>query len=67
MILFGDGDGIKVRSSPEGVRFLFFSGKPIREPVAWGGPIVMNTQRELAKAFREYRVGTFIKKKGTTG
>ena len=57
MILFGDGDGIKVRSSPEGVRFLFFSGKPIREPVAWGGPIVMNTQRELAKAFREYRSG----------
>ncbi|MGA9085728.1 MAG: pirin family protein [Methanoregula sp.] len=67
MILFGDGDSIKVRSSPEGVRFLFFSGKSIREPVAWGGPVVMNTPEELAEAFREYRDGTFIKKKGTTG
>jgi len=52
-----------VTSSPEGARFLFFSGKPIREPVAWGGPIVMNMQEELRQAFAEYRDGTFIRTK----
>jgi redox-sensitive bicupin YhaK (pirin superfamily) len=61
MLLFSDGDEIRVRSSGEGVRFLFFSGKPIREPVAWGGPVVMNTQEELRRAFSEYRNGTFIR------
>lgn len=67
MLLFGGGDGINVRSSPAGVRFLLFTGKQFREPVAWRGPIVMNTRDELVLAFREYRDGTFIKKRGTTG
>jgi redox-sensitive bicupin YhaK (pirin superfamily) len=62
MLLFSDGQKIRVKSSAAGVRFLFFSGKPIREPIAWGGPIVMNTQEELALAFFEYRNGTFIRK-----
>jgi quercetin 2,3-dioxygenase len=64
MLLFSDGTGIPVKSSPEGVRFLLFSGKKISEPVAWRGPIVMNTQEELREAFREFQEGTFIKKKG---
>jgi redox-sensitive bicupin YhaK (pirin superfamily) len=45
------------------VRFLFISGKPFREPIAWGGPIVMNTQEELRQAFDEYENDTFIKKR----
>lgn len=64
MLLFSDGDEIRVQSSYDGIRFLFFSGKPIGEPVAWGGPIVMNTQEELRQAFSEYRDGTFIKTQG---
>jgi redox-sensitive bicupin YhaK (pirin superfamily) len=63
MLLFSGGDEVRVTSSPEGARFLFFSGKPIREPVAWGGPIVMNMQEELRQAFAEYRDGTFIRTK----
>jgi redox-sensitive bicupin YhaK (pirin superfamily) len=47
-----------------GTRFLYFSGKPLHEPVAWGGPIVMNTEEELQRAFAEYKNGTFIRKKG---
>ena len=63
MALFGDeGDAVGVRAGGEGVRFLFFSGKPLREPIAWGGPIVMNTQEELQQAFDEYENDTFIKK-----
>jgi redox-sensitive bicupin YhaK (pirin superfamily) len=54
LLLFSDGDMIHVQSLSDGGRFLFFSGKPIKEPVAWGGPIVMNTQGELQKAFAEY-------------
>lgn len=61
LILFGDGDSIWARSFEKGLRFLFISGKPIREPVAWRGPVVMNTQEELRDAFREYDEGTFIK------
>ncbi|PKG32143.1 pirin-like C-terminal cupin domain-containing protein, partial [Methanoregula sp.] len=57
-----DGDKIDVRAGEEGVRFLFFAGKPLREPIAWGGPIVMNTQEELRQAFDEYENGTFIRK-----
>ena len=45
----------------EGLRFLFVSGMPLEEPVAWYGPIVMNTQEELKTAFREYQDGTFLK------
>lgn len=54
MLLFSGGDEVHVQSSGEGVRFLFFSGKPIQEPVAWGGPIVMNTQKEVRRALPEY-------------
>jgi redox-sensitive bicupin YhaK (pirin superfamily) len=63
MVLFGDGPSITAGSFKKGFRFLFFSGKPIHEPVAWRGPIVMNTTEELRQAFREYQDGTFIKKK----
>jgi redox-sensitive bicupin YhaK (pirin superfamily) len=63
LVLFGDGSSIWVRSSGSGMRFLFFSGKPIREPVAWRGPIVMNTREELRRAYKQYADGTFIKKK----
>jgi hypothetical protein len=61
LILFNDGDRISVTSGDEGTRFLLISGKPLNEPVAWYGPIVMNTQEELEIAFEEYRKGTFIK------
>lgn len=61
MLLFSDGNEVRVQASEEGIRLLFFSGKPINEPVAWGGPIVMNTQEELRQAFFEYRNGTFIR------
>jgi redox-sensitive bicupin YhaK (pirin superfamily) len=63
LILFSDGSSFWVRSSGSGMRFLFLSGRPIREPVAWRGPIVMNTSGELRLAYREYADGTFIKKK----
>jgi redox-sensitive bicupin YhaK (pirin superfamily) len=62
VVLFGDGDTITVNSE-KGVRFLLITGKPLGEPVAWGGPIVMNTQEELNTAFRELDEGTFIKSK----
>jgi len=61
LVLYGDGDAISVAADDEPVRFLFASGKPIGEPVAWYGPIVMNTTEELKVAFEEYRKGTFIK------
>jgi quercetin 2,3-dioxygenase len=63
LILFGNGEGVYARSSGRGFRFLFFSGKPIHEPVAWRGPVVMNTTDELRTAFREYDEGTFIKQR----
>jgi hypothetical protein len=61
LVLFDDGDQLMITTSDEAVRFLLVSGKPIREPVAWYGPIVMNTQDELRVAFEEYHKGTFIK------
>jgi redox-sensitive bicupin YhaK (pirin superfamily) len=61
LVLFGDGDQIAVSTENNPVRFLLISGKPIHEPVAWYGPIVMNTEDELRIAFDEYRDGTFIK------
>ena len=61
LVRFGTGDEIVVRSGPEGVRFLLVSGQPIQEPVAWHGPIVMNTRAELQQAFRELNNGTFIR------
>lgn len=61
LVLFDGGDEIVVRAGAEGIRFLLVSGQPIQEPVAWKGPIVMNTQAELHQAFTELRQGTFIK------
>jgi hypothetical protein len=57
------GDQIMVTTEDSSVRFLLVSGKPLGEPVAWYGPIVMNTQEELRTAFEEYQEGTFIKTK----
>ena len=61
LIRFGTGDEVTVQAGPEGIRFLLISGAPLQEPVAWHGPIVMNTQAELQTAMRELRNGTFIK------
>jgi hypothetical protein len=61
LVVFGSGDEITVQAGEQGIRFLLVSGKPIREPVAWQGPIVMNTKDELRQAFEEYRAGTFLK------
>jgi quercetin 2,3-dioxygenase len=61
LIIFDDGDEVSISTEETPVRFLFVSGKPIKEPVAWYGPIVMNTQEELRVAFEEYEKGTFIK------
>jgi len=61
-ILLTAGEQIHITSA-EGARFLLMAGKPLHEPVAWGGPIVMNTREELRRAFREIDEGTFIKKK----
>ena len=63
LVMFGDGDEISVQADDEGVRFLLVSGKPLREPVAWYGPIVMNTQAELRQAFEELDRGTFLRNK----
>jgi len=61
LVLFDRGDEVVVQAGEEGIRFLLVSGKPIDEPVAWYGPIVMNTDDELRKAYAELREGTFIK------
>ena len=61
LVLFDRGDEIVVQAGDEGIRFLLVSGKPIEEPVAWYGPIVMNTTAELQRAVSELRDGTFIK------
>jgi len=61
LVLFDSGDEVVVRAGPEGIRFLLVSGKPIEEPVAWYGPIVMNTREELRQAYAELEAGTFIK------
>src|SRR5436190_8204396 len=61
LVLFDSGDEISVQAGDEGIRFLLVSGKPIEEPVAWYGPIVMNTEAELQSAYSELRDGTFIK------
>jgi redox-sensitive bicupin YhaK (pirin superfamily) len=63
LVLFDDGDQVAVTTEEEAVRFLLISGRPIGEPVAWYGPIVMNTEEELRIAFEEYQKGTFIKHK----
>jgi redox-sensitive bicupin YhaK (pirin superfamily) len=61
LILFDAGEQLTATAAGEPLRFLLLTGKPLNEPVAWRGPIVMNTQQELEVAFREYREGTFIK------
>lgn len=61
LVVFDAGDEIRALAGDSGVRFLLIAGKPLGEPVAWQGPIVMNTQTELRVAFEEYRRGTFIK------
>jgi hypothetical protein len=61
LVLFDEGDEIVVQAGDEGIRFLLVSGKPIDEPVAWYGPIVMNTEDQLQDAYRELKDGTFIK------
>jgi len=61
LIVFDRGDEVTVQAGPEGIRFLLVSGKPLEEPVAWYGPIVMNTKAELQQAIEEFRNGTFIK------
>ena len=60
LVLFDTGDEVRVITRDEGVRFLFVSGKPLREPVAWHGPIVMNTKEELKQAFEDLDRGTFL-------
>jgi len=61
VVLFSDGDEVSVSAGPDGARLLLVSGRPLREPIAWGGPIVMNSKEELERAFAEYRAGTFVK------
>jgi redox-sensitive bicupin YhaK (pirin superfamily) len=61
LVIFNDGDEVLISTNDKSVRFLLISGKPIREPVAWRGPIVMNTEKELRLAFKEYQNGIFIK------
>jgi redox-sensitive bicupin YhaK (pirin superfamily) len=61
LIRFGTGDEVTVQAGEDGVRFLLISGAPLQEPVAWHGPIVMNTQEEIRQAMRDLRNGTFIR------
>jgi len=61
LVLFDRGDEVTVQAGEMGIRFLLVSGKPLEEPVAWYGPIVMNTRNELQQAFAEFQAGTFLK------
>ncbi len=61
LVLFKDGDRVRVEAKDQSLRFLLVSGKPLHEPVAWWGPIVMNTRREIETAVREFQDGTFVK------
>jgi len=63
LVLFDRGDEVTVQAGENGIRFLLVSGKPLREPVAWYGPIVMNTEAELRQAYAELREGTFIQQR----
>jgi redox-sensitive bicupin YhaK (pirin superfamily) len=63
LVVFDRGDEVTVQAGAQGIRFLLVSGKPLQEPVAWYGPIVMNTEAELRQAFAEVRNGTFIKQR----
>ena len=66
-LLFDAGDEFSAVAAGDGLRFFLFSGNPLREPIAWGGPIVMNTREELMEAFREIENGTFIQGGGLDG
>ncbi|MFN4159349.1 MAG: pirin family protein [Gemmobacter sp.] len=61
LVRFGTGDEVTVTAGPRGIRFLLISGQPLKEPVAWHGPIVMNSEAEIEQAMRDLRNGTFIK------
>ncbi len=61
LVVFDRGEEVSVEAGETGMRFLLVSGKPLNEPIAWGGPIVMNTEAELRQAFAEYNAGTFLK------
>ena len=61
LVLFDTGDEVTVQAGDAGIRFLLVSGKPLEEPVAWRGPIVMNTEEELRQAYAELHSGTFLK------
>ncbi|MBZ0161722.1 MAG: pirin family protein [Notoacmeibacter sp.] len=67
LVVFDAGDEVVVQAGEKGIRFLLVTGKPIQEPVAWHGPIVMNTQQELIEAFAELRNGTFIREGAQMG
>ena len=62
LVLYGPGDSVTVNSDRKPVRFLLVAGRPLGEPIAWQGPIVMNTEAELKTAFQEYQDGTFVKR-----
>jgi len=62
LVLYGPGDSVAASTDKKPVRFLLVAGRPLDEPIAWYGPIVMNTQRELEAAFKEYQEGTFVKR-----
>jgi hypothetical protein len=64
LVVFDRGDELTVEAGSDGIRFLLVSGKPLQEPVAWYGPIVMNTQEQLQEAFQELERGTFLKQDG---
>ncbi|MFW9903255.1 MAG: pirin family protein [Candidatus Thorarchaeota archaeon] len=61
LVIYKNGDSVQITTKEHQVRFLLISGKPIKEPIVWYGPIVMNTQAEIQTAFAEYRNGTFLK------
>jgi quercetin 2,3-dioxygenase len=61
LVLFENGDEVTVQAGDRGIRFLLVSGKPFKEPVAWYGPIVMNTQEQLRQAFEELQRGDFLR------
>jgi redox-sensitive bicupin YhaK (pirin superfamily) len=61
LLLYGDGEEIALSAGTQGVRFLLMTGRPLKEPIAWQGPIVMNSREELQQAFQEYQNGTFLR------
>ena len=67
LVTFSDGDGLEISGGDKGVRFLLVAGRPLGEPVAWRGPIVMNSEEELRLAFAEYAQGSFLKHKAMPG